>query len=95
MKSLIIGMGIGQLYKSVLEQLGHTIITVDMDPNRGADYYDYVAAYMDHGDTFDTVHICTPNYTHINLARFAGIHGAKIVFVEKPGVEDQIGRAHV
>ena len=88
MKSLIIGMGIGQLYQSVLEQLGHTVITVDMDPSRNADYLDYVAAYMVHDDTFDTVHICTPNYTHINLARFAGVHSAKIVFVEKPGVED-------
>lgn len=88
MKSLVIGMGIGQLYQSVLEQLGHTVITVDTDPSMGADYYDYVAAYMVHDDTFDTVHICTPNYTHINLARFAGAHDAKIVFVEKPGVEN-------
>lgn len=87
MKSLIIGMGIGQLYKSVLKELGHDVVTVDQDPNKGADYYDYTAAYIDHG-FFDTVHICTPNYTHLNIARNVANAGAKIVFVEKPGVPD-------
>lgn len=86
MKSLVIGMGIGQLYKTVLTELGHEVVTVDMDPAKGADYCDYVAAYTDH-EYFDTVHICTPNYTHINLARYAGNRSAKLVFVEKPGVE--------
>jgi len=32
MKSLIVGMGIGQLYKSVLTELGHEVITVDQNP---------------------------------------------------------------
>ena len=87
MKSLVIGMGIGKLYQSVLEGLGHTVITVDINPNAKADYYDYVAAYLDH-DHFDTVHICTPNYTHLNIARNVASYGAKIVYVEKPGVEN-------
>jgi len=86
MKSLVIGMGIGQLYKTVLTELGHEVVTVDMDPVKSADYSDYVAAFTDHSH-FDTVHICTPNYTHVNLARHAGNHGAKLVFVEKPGVQ--------
>lgn len=88
MKSLVIGMGIGQLYKSVLTELGHTVVTVDQDPSKGADYYDYVAAFVDHDYSFDTVHVCTPNYTHVNIARHAAIHNAKMVFVEKPGVEN-------
>jgi predicted dehydrogenase len=87
MKSLVIGMGIGQLYKTVLLELGHTVVTVDADPKKGADFYDYGFAFAAHGH-FDTVHICTPNYTHINLARHAAIHDAGIVFVEKPGVEN-------
>ena len=87
MKSLIVGMGIGQLYKTVLTQLGHEVVTVDSNPAVGADYYDYTAAYIDHGH-FDTVHICTPNFTHLNIARNVAGLNAKIVFVEKPGVEN-------
>ena len=93
MKSLVIGMGIGQLYKTVLEELGHEVITVDQDPAKAADFYDYGFAFAAHGH-FDTVHVCTPNFTHVNLARHAGVHRAGIVFVEKPGLE-KIGRAHV
>ena len=87
MKSLIIGMGIGQLYKSVLTELGHEVITVDQNPAMKADFYEYGFAFAAH-DYFDTVHICTPNYTHLNIARHAAIHKAGIVFVEKPGVPD-------
>lgn len=87
MKSLVIGMGIGLLYKTVLTELGHEVVTVDMDPAKGADYYDYATAYKDH-IYFDTVHICTPNHTHASLARDAGNRDAKLVFVEKPGVEN-------
>lgn len=87
MKSLVIGMGIGQLYKSVLKELGHDVVTVDSNPSSGAEYYDYTAAYIDH-EHFDTVHICTPNYTHLNIARNTAGLDAKIVFVEKPGVEN-------
>lgn len=87
MKSLVIGMGIGQLYKSVLNELGHDVVTVDSNPQAGADYYDYTAAYIDQGH-FDTVHICTPNYTHLNIARNVAGLGARIVFVEKPGVDN-------
>lgn len=87
MKSLVIGMGIGQLYKSVLIELGHTVVTVDMDPNKGADYSDYSDAFADY-QIFDTVHICTPNFTHLDIAVNAADYGARIVFVEKPGVEN-------
>lgn len=85
--SLVIGMGIGNLYKAVLTELGHKVVTVDMDPSKGADYYDYVAAFMDH-ENFDTVHICTPNFTHLSIARNVAAYGASIVFVEKPGVDN-------
>lgn len=83
-KSLIIGMGIGQLYKSVLSQLGHTVITVDSDPNKGADLTSVDSAIAQHAP-FDTVHICTPNYTHAAIAKVIAPY-AKIVFIEKPGV---------
>jgi predicted dehydrogenase len=82
--SLVIGMGIGQLYKNVLEKLGHKVITVDSDPNKGADFETVDLAVIIH-HMFDTVHICTPNFTHFELAtKLAPV--SKIVFIEKPGV---------
>ena len=62
-RSLIVGMGIGQLYKSVLEKLGHEVITVDQDIGKGADFDSVDKALLVHG-LFDTAHICTPNFTH-------------------------------
>lgn len=84
MKSLIVGMGIGQLYKSVLTQLGHEVCTVDTDINKGADFPSIAPAILMNGN-FDTVHICTPNFTHLELAiKLAPI--SKIIFIEKPGL---------
>lgn len=84
--SLIVGMGIGQLYATVLDNLGHGVITVDADPNKNADFTSVDAAIEKCG-MFDTVHICTPNFTHFELAtKLASV--SKIVFVEKPGVVD-------
>lgn len=85
MKSLVIGMGFGHLYKKVLTDLGYQVITVDSDPNKHADYPTVIAALFEHTD-FDTVNICTPNYTHMELAGLVAPH-SKIVFVEKPGVQ--------
>jgi predicted dehydrogenase len=86
MKSLIIGMGIGQLYHSVLTELGATIVTVDADVSKKADFTDVVSAIASYG-IFDTVHICTPNFTHFELASKVAA-SATVVFVEKPGVFD-------
>jgi predicted dehydrogenase len=84
MRSLVIGMGIGQLYKNVLTNLGAEVVTVDSDISKGADFPDAVAAVMSRGP-FDTAHICTPNFTHASIAtRIA--HDCRIVFIEKPGL---------
>jgi predicted dehydrogenase len=77
-------MGIGQLYKTVLEKLGHEVITVDQDSSKGADFISVDTAIVVHS-FFDTVHICTPNFTHFELAAKVAPH-SKIVFIEKPGV---------
>lgn len=82
--SLVVGMGIGNLYASVLDELGHGVVTVDSDPNKGADFTsvdDAIATCR----LFDTVHICTPNFTHIKIARKLAAC-SRIVFIEKPGV---------
>ena len=85
-RSLVIGMGIGQLYKTVLERLGYEVVTVDMDPSRGADFTDVKDAIRKHS-IFDTAHICTPNFTHQALAEEVATY-TKMVFIEKPGVKD-------
>ena len=77
-------MGIGSLYAKILRELGHNVITVDQDVSKNADVLSIDDAvlklYM-----FDTVHICTPNFTHEPIARrLAPI--SKIIFIEKPGV---------
>ena len=85
-RSLVIGMGIGQLYKTVLEKLGHEVITVDHDTSKGAMLPSVDAAILVYAP-FDTVHICTPNFTHFEIAaKVAPV--SKIVFIEKPGVAD-------
>ncbi len=86
MRSLIIGMGIGNLYKDILTKLGHEVVTVDQDIAKGADFPDIKPAILSH-TWFDTVHICTPNFTHKSLAEQIAPY-AKIVFIEKPGVKD-------
>lgn len=84
-KALIIGMGFGRaVYKPVLEELGYQVITVD--PIQPADFLTVEAA-IDAHKHFNTVNICTPNFTHEPLARTIAPY-ADIVFVEKPGVKD-------
>jgi predicted dehydrogenase len=77
-------MGIGNLYKEVLTNLGHEIVTVDLDPAK-ADFTSVELAVEAHKQ-FDTAHICTPNFTHRELAWKVAPY-SKIVFIEKPGVQ--------
>jgi len=77
-------MGIGNLYAKVLDELGHGVITVDSDPAKGASFTSVEDAIKE-CRMFDTVHICTPNFTHAKLARQVAPH-TDIVFIEKPGV---------
>jgi|TARA_R110002074_G_scaffold125215_7_gene262282 predicted dehydrogenase len=80
MKSLIVGMGIGQLYMKVLTEMGIDVVTVD--PNRPADFKTIQDVPI---DMYDTVHICTPNETHEELARFIA-PWCHLMFIEKPGL---------
>ena len=86
MKSLVIGMGIGELYKSVLMQLGAQVITVDTNADKSADFTSVEDALAAH-KSFDTVNVCTPNFTHKEITELVSPH-ADIVFVEKPGFKD-------
>ena len=82
--ALIIGMGIGELYKDLYKIEGQTIYTVDTNPAKEATF-ENVDQVLQSGLTFKTAHICTPNFTHEEIAyKIAPI--SDIVFVEKPGV---------
>jgi predicted dehydrogenase len=85
MKSLVVGLGFGQLYVNILKRMGHEVITVDINPNAGADFTELTTAITAHAP-FDTAHICVPNHLHYKTALKLAEH-TKIVFVEKPGVE--------
>jgi hypothetical protein len=87
MRSLVVGMGFGQLYKSILLKLNHEVITVDGDISKGADFPTIESAIFSYG-RFDTVNICTPNCTHLDIATKLAPF-SKIIFVEKPGVKDK------
>ena len=90
-KALIVGTGFGNLYKNIYENMGWQVTTVDiLDPN--ADYNNpqhVVEGGTGHGGHyFNTCHITTPNWTHLELAYLYAGH-CDIMFVEKPGVFNQ------
>ena len=68
MKTLIVGLGFGQLYKKIYESMGAEIITVDADQSKNPNFVEITTAIEAHPQ-FDTAHICTPNRTHFALAK--------------------------
>jgi predicted dehydrogenase len=86
MKSLVIGMGIGELYKSVLTSLNSKVVTVDTSLDKNADFTSVEDALELHGN-FDTVNVCTPNFTHKEITQQVAPY-SKVVFVEKPGFKN-------
>jgi predicted dehydrogenase len=84
MKTMVIGLGMGQLYAKILTQLGHEVITMDTDQNKQATFANLDTALYAHPQ-LDAAFICTPNYTHDTIAQKIAKH-CRIVFVEKPGV---------
>lgn len=87
MKSLVIGLGIGQLYCKVLNELGVDVYTVDKDLLKNPDYTSVEKAF-ENGQQYDTIHIATPNFTHKEIADEVLVNNLTkngIVFVDKPG----------
>ncbi len=86
LNSLVVGLGIGNLYKEVLTNLGHEVKTVDTSIEKNADFPNVNSAIW--GDNkFDTAHICTPNNLHFSMAVELA-KSCNIIFIEKPGVKD-------
>ena len=93
MNSLVVGLGIGSVYVDELKKLGITPHTVDSDPIKLSDFTSIDEALAVHG-SFDTVHICTPNFLHYDHAAYLAPY-AKIVFVEPTGVMNSIQWQHL
>jgi prephenate dehydrogenase len=68
MKTLVIGLGMGQLYAKILTQLGHEVITMDTDQSKQATFANLDTALYAH-PLLDAAFICTPNYTHDTIAQ--------------------------
>lgn len=81
MHSLVIGLGIGQLYKSVFQELGYTVDSVDANPEKNATF----KSVDEINKQYDIAVICTPNFTHEDIARKIAKF-CKIILIEKPGV---------
>lgn len=91
-KILIVGLGIGSLYRKELEKYEkyedtYTILTVDPDPLKEANYPQTSGfRFIQDTNFFELVIICSPNHLHEEHIRlFAPI--SKNILVEKPGVE--------
>ena len=83
MKILIIGLGIGQVYKEQCLLRGYQVVTVDN--KLPADYNDLKDCFMDH-IFFNLALICTPNYLHEIMIHMVAPY-SNIVLVEKPGLK--------
>lgn len=80
---VVVGLGIGKLYVDACKRLGWTVITVDQNATLSADY-------LSVDDIPDNIQIdmgviCTPNYTHLQVAKQLGSKYATNIVVEKPG----------
>lgn len=92
MRSLVIGLGIGQLYCKVLKDLDAVVYTVDQDASKDPDFYSVEEAF-DNGNHYDTVHIATPNFTHKSITDSVMVNNLTknaIVFVDKPGFKNHL-----
>lgn len=89
----MVGLGMGQLYKKVVSDLGMQVITVDPNTAVNADFLTVDQCLDSHRD-FDVAIICTPNYTHYDLAMKIA-PGTKVLFVDKPGVANESEWRHL
>ena len=103
LRTAIVGTGfVGPQHADAVRRGGYAEVEVlvDRDPERGpmtAQSLGVARAVTDIGavlgdPSIDVVHICTPNWTHVDLAR-AVMEAGKHVVVEKPIAIDRAGAA--
>jgi len=81
-------IGLGFIYprhkKSIEETGGKVLLTCDIDPEKKADFEDWVKMIDDPKfKEVDAVVICTPNYLHSKMAREILLRGKRVI-CEKP-----------
>ena len=89
-KVLILGLGIGFMYKRILENSSYRkykVITFDIDPNKKADYTDLSTCLETEG-VFDMSIIALPNFLHKEYAEKMIGH-SNLILVEKPGFKNK------
>lgn len=91
-KVLIIGLGIGNLYKKILTEHNgkdkFEVITLDSSPSKHPDYLTLKDVKKDH-TKFDLAIICCPNHYHEEyVLGLKNENMAKNILVEKPGLKD-------
>ncbi len=91
-RSAVVGVGfIGVAHIEALRRLGNVDVVAIADPVDGdkkADNLGVPKAYADYKEmiakeNLDVLHICTPNFTHCDIALYAMDHGVNVV-CEKP-----------
>ena len=103
LRTAIVGTGfIGPQHVDAVRRGGYAdvVVLVDRDPDRGPVTAQSLGVPRSVSDidavlgdpTIDVVHICTPNRTHVDLAR-AVMEAGKHVVVEKPIAIDRAGAA--
>ena len=89
-KVLILGLGIGSMYKRILENSSYRkykVITFDIDPNKKADYTD-LSTCLEAEGVFDMSIIALPNFLHKEYAEKM-IGYSNLILVEKPGFKNK------
>jgi predicted dehydrogenase len=85
MNCLIIGLGIGQLYQTVCNELGYEVDTVDTDTSKNPTYTSI--SQVPYIKKYDIGIIAAPNFLHENMARAISTK-CRIVLIEKPGLKN-------
>lgn len=83
---LIVGLGIGQLYKKVCKDINYLTHTVDINTSLEPDFLSIDHALSEINNV-DISIVTVPNYLHYSIAEKVAPH-SKIVLVEKPGVKN-------
>lgn len=81
-RALILGLGIGNLYKDIYENMGWSVVTVDKDSSKNPTYNNIAEV----AGRFTVAHVCTPNFLHEVHAEVCA-RLSDVVFVEKPGLK--------
>ncbi len=101
LRTAVIGTGfVGPHHVDAVRRTGYAdvVVVVGSDPDRtarrageiGVDRWSTDVDEILADDTIDVVHVCTPNNTHVSLAR-AALEAGKHVVLEKPIAVDRAG----